>query len=218
MRCTAWSILWIVPVLAGCQTPTLTVRPDAFRYTVSVVKITTSERGRELLSESPDTALTTVLKRRDTDFRAYPPVYLQPDETREVDLQKSIDFPERFTPDGKPQGFEHDAVGERIIARLELHPKFGPQVQIDVEDSRISGWRTFPLPEGEQRIPQIKRDAITSALHSKPGAWELIGTINNRTQNDRVHIYLARLDLPGRALPAIREEDREEDFAQRRKE
>lgn len=190
MRFTAWSILWIVPVLAGCQTPTLTVRRDRVQYTVSVVKLTTSERGRALLTENPHVRLPQVLKRRDTELKEFPPVYLQPGESQEVNRLKRVDYQARFTPDGKPQGIEHDTVGELVRATLELVPGAGPQVHIEVDDARLAGWQTFALDKGEQRIPRIERAAVESTLQSPLEQWDLVGSVAAEPGSGRVCVFL----------------------------
>lgn len=203
MRFTPCFVLLALTLLAGCQTPTLVVRPDAFRYTVTVARITTTERGRELLEQNPQEGLVQLLKRRDTAVKEFPPVYLLPDETQEVDQQVQVNYPAPMTPDGKLQGVEHDAVGERVRATLELIPQIGPQVRIDVEDARHTGWQTFALAQGEQRIPRIDRDALTATLRPGLATWDMVGAITNR-DTDRVAVFLVRIDPPGRT-PALTE-------------
>ncbi len=212
MRCTAWSILWIVPVLAGCQTPTLNVRRDRVQYTVSVVKLTTSERGRALLAESPHEHLQQVLKRRDTEVKEFPPVYLLPGETQEVNRLKRVDYQAPFTPDGKPQGVEHDTVGELVRATLELVPNAGPQVRIEVDDARLAGWRTLTHDKGEQKIPRIERAVVESTVQPPQGQWQLLDSLPAEPGSDRVCVYLARVDPPGRAVDSFATTAEEENF------
>lgn len=210
MRFTLYGIVLCVAALAGCQTPALTVQPDAFRYTVSVAKLTISTRGRELLGDAPQAHLPQVLKRRDTDVKQYPPVYLQPGETQEVNRQKRVDFPAPFTSDGELQGMEHDAVGELVRATLEIVPKVGPQVRVEVDDARLSGWQTIAFDKGEQRIPQIERASIESTLQPGLGEWAIVGSTAGPNA-DRVCVFLARVDPPGRA-PTESVSETEEDF------
>lgn len=210
MRFTAWSILWIVPVLAGCQTPTVTVRRDPVQYTVSVVKLTTSEQGRSLLEENPDARLPAVLKRRDTELKEYPPVYLLPGETQEVDRQKRVDFQTPLTPDGKSQGMQHDTVGELVRASLDIEPKAGPQVHVEVDDARLTGWQTLTLQEGQQRVPVIGRDGVATTLQPVSGKWVMAGAAS--AGEGKFSVFLVRLDPPGRAPGPAMTNAEEEDF------